>query len=36
MTYIEAAIDILKQNGNQPMKSREIWDEILFFRQTKQ
>jgi hypothetical protein len=28
MTYIEAAIEILKQNGNHPMKSREIWDEI--------
>jgi len=28
MTYIEAAIEILKQNGNQPMKSREIWNEI--------
>jgi len=28
MTYIEAAIEILKQNGNQPMKPREIWNEI--------
>ena len=28
MKFIEAAIEILRQNGNQPMKSREIWNKI--------
>jgi hypothetical protein len=28
MTFIEAAQLILKQNDNQPMSAREIWDEI--------
>lgn len=28
MTFLEAAIQILKENGNQPMKSKEIWSEI--------
>lgn len=28
MTFIEAAIEILRQNGNQPMKSRDIWNKI--------
>jgi hypothetical protein len=28
MTFIEAAIEILRQNGNQPMSSSEIWNKI--------
>jgi hypothetical protein len=28
MTFIEAAIEILRQNGNQPMSSKEIWNKI--------
>jgi hypothetical protein len=28
MTFLEAATEILKQNGNQPMSSREIWNKI--------
>lgn len=28
MTFLEAAIEVLKSNGNQPMKSREIWNKI--------
>jgi hypothetical protein len=28
MTFIEASIEILKQNGNQPLSSREIWNKI--------
>jgi hypothetical protein len=28
MTFIEAAIEILKQNGNQPMNAKEIWNKI--------
>lgn len=28
MTFIEAAIEILKQNDNQPMSAREIWSNI--------
>lgn len=28
MTFIEAAIQILKENGNKPMLSSEIWLEI--------
>jgi hypothetical protein len=28
MTFVEAAIEILKQNNNQPMSAREIWTKI--------
>jgi hypothetical protein len=28
MTYIEAAIEILRQNNNNPMSSRDIWEQI--------
>jgi hypothetical protein len=28
MTFLEAAIEVLVQNKNQPMASREIWDKI--------
>jgi hypothetical protein len=28
MKFIEAAIEILRQNGNQPMSSKEIWSRI--------
>jgi len=28
MTFIEAATEILRQNGNQPMSAREIWKKI--------
>ena len=28
MTFLEAAIEVLVQNKNQPMASREIWNKI--------
>jgi hypothetical protein len=28
MTKLEAAIEVLKQNGNQPMSAKEIWSKI--------
>ena len=28
MTYIEAAVKVLRENDNKPMSSNEIWDQI--------
>jgi hypothetical protein len=28
MTFLEASTKILKDNNNQPMSSRDIWEEI--------